>query len=206
MSRLQRAMEAQFAVALERKRSPAGEKSYTNYLYRKGLDTILMKCGEEAFETVIAAKSDDKSGLVGELNDLLYNLTVLLCFLDLPFEPVMEELNTRCAAKGLELDELADIIARRRDQREGESYTAYLFEKGLDKILKKVGEAATGLLLSARAQQGERVCLAAADLLFHLLVTMEAVGVSTDDAAEEMERRLGKSGNLKTFRTTNLNT
>lgn len=206
MSRLQRAVEAQFAVARERKRHPAGEKSYTNYLYRKGLDTILMKCGEEAFECVIAAKDGDKPGLVGELNDLLYNLTVLLSYQDLPFEPVMAELNTRCASSGQTLDALAEVIAQRRDLKEGESYTAYLFEKGLDKILKKVGEATTKVLLSAKAEQGERVCLACADLLFHLLVTMEAVGVSTDDVAAEMERRLGKSGNLKTFRTTDLNT
>ena len=62
------------------------------------------------------------------------------------------------------------------------------------------------MLLSAKNAQGQAVCLACGDLLFHLLVTMEAVGVSTDDVAEEMERRLGKSGNLKTFRTTDVNT
>ncbi len=207
MSRLQRAMEAQFAVALERRRNPAGEKSYTNYLYGKGLDTILMKCGEEAFETVIAAKSGDKTELVGELNDLLYNLTVLLCYQELPFDAVMAEVNTRCAAEGQDLDALAEIVARRRDLKDGESYTAYLFEKGPDKILKKVGEGTTRLLLSAKGREGQKVCMACGDLLFHLLVTMEAVGVSTEAVAEEMERRLGKSGNLKTFRTnTDLNT
>lgn len=206
MSRLQRAIEAQFAVALERRRNPAGEKSYTNYLYRKGQDTILKKCGEEAFETVIAAKNGDKAELVGELNDLLYNLTVLLCYQSVPFDPVMAEVNIRCASQGMELDALAEIIAQRRDRNEEESYTAYLFEKGLDKILKKVGEATSSVLLSAKAEQGEWMCSACADLLFHLLVTMEAVGVTTDDVAEEMERRLGKSGNLKTFRTTDVNT
>ncbi|HEX8632886.1 MAG TPA: bifunctional phosphoribosyl-AMP cyclohydrolase/phosphoribosyl-ATP diphosphatase HisIE [Pyrinomonadaceae bacterium] len=59
-----------------RRERPAG--SYTTYLFEQGLDKILKKVGEEAAETIIAAKNDDPRALVGEVSDLLYHLLVLL--------------------------------------------------------------------------------------------------------------------------------
>ena len=75
---MQSALEAQYQVTLARKQG-GGEKSYTCHLYRAGLDKILKKCGEETFEAVIAAKGEDKAETVGEINDVLYHVTVLLC-------------------------------------------------------------------------------------------------------------------------------
>ncbi|MCC8065284.1 MAG: phosphoribosyl-ATP diphosphatase, partial [Clostridiales bacterium] len=145
MMRVQEAVDCQYQVALARK-SGGDPKSYTCYLYRQGLDKILKKCGEETFEAVIAAKGDDEGDTVGELNDVLYHLTVLLCALDVPLDNVMEQLNIRCASEGKTLDELSQVILERSVQKEGDSYTAYLFHEGLDKILKKVGEACSLLL------------------------------------------------------------
>ena len=206
MMHAQSGIQEQYNVALDRKLHPAGEKSYTNYLYDQGLDTILKKCGEEAFETVVAAKNDDPDEIVGEINDLLYNVTVLLCHQDVTLESVMEELNTRCAAREKEIDELFEVVLQRRDAGDGKSYTAYLFEKGLDKILKKVGEAATMLLIAGKEQDSTAIAYETADLLYHIMVMMAAKQVSMEAVADEMDRRLGKTGNLKTFHTTDLNT
>ena len=54
------------------------EKSYTNYLLNEGVDKICKKVGEEASETIIAAKNDNKDELVGEISDLLYHVFVLM--------------------------------------------------------------------------------------------------------------------------------
>lgn len=202
----QAAIQEQYDVALDRKQNPAGEKSYTNYLYNQGLDKILKKCGEETFETVVAAKNNDVGETVGEINDILYHVTVLLCQQEVSLDAVMTELNTRCAAEGKEIDELFQIVAQRRDTRDGESYTAYLFEKGLDKILKKVGEACSLLLIAGKAGEKDNIAYETADLFYHLMVMMVAKGIPMEAVADELDRRSGKTGNLKIFHTTNLNT
>lgn len=206
MMHAQMAIQDQFNVAMDRKINPGGEKSYTNYLYNQGLDKILKKCGEETFEAVIAAKNDDMDETVGEINDVLYHVTVLLCYQGVTLEAVMAALNTRCAAEGQEIDRLYEIIAQRRDIKDGESYTAYLFEKGLDKILKKVGEACSLLLIAGKAGDQEQIAYETADLVYHLMVMMVAKGIPMEALADEVDRRSGKTGNLKTFHTTNLNT
>lgn len=202
----QAAIQDQYLVAMDRKINPGGEKSYTSYLYRQGLDKILKKCGEETFEAVVAAKNADMSETVGELNDVLYHVTVLLCYQEVTLEAVMAELNTRCATEGREIDQLYEIVARRQDNTDGESYTAYLFEKGLDKILKKVGEACSLLLIAGKAGDREKIAYETADLLYHLMVMMVAKDISMEALADELDQRSGKTGNLKTFHTTNLNT
>lgn len=206
MMHAQMAVQDQFNVAMDRKVNPGGEKSYTNYLYNQGLDKILKKCGEETFEAVIAAKNDDMDETVGEINDVLYHVTVLLCYQEVKLEAVMAALNTRCAAEGQELDQLYEIIAQRRDIKDGESYTAYLFEKGLDKILKKVGEACSLLLIAGKAGDQEQIAYETADLLYHLMVMMVSKDIPVEALSDELDRRSGKTGNLKTFHTTNLNT
>ncbi|MCD8052305.1 MAG: phosphoribosyl-ATP diphosphatase [Clostridiales bacterium] len=206
MSRAQQAIQEQYDVALDRKNNPVGGKSYTNYLYTQGLDKILKKCGEETFEAVIAAKNDDPTETVGELNDVIYHVTVLLCQQEVPLSAVMDALNVRCAAQGLGVDELYDIIARRGASGDEDSYTAYLFGQGLDKILKKVGEACSLLLLAGKAGDREKIAYETADLLYHLLVMMVAKDIPVAALADELDRRSGKTGNLKTFHTTDLNT
>ena len=197
--RAQRAIADQYAVALDRLQNGGGEKSYTSYLYSQGLDKILKKCGEETFEVCIAAKNGDQAETVGELNDVLYHVTVLLCYSGVTLDAVMTDLNRRCQSEGRDVDALMEIIALRRSSGDGESYTAYLFREGLDKILKKVGEACALLLLAGKDQDPGRIAEETGDLLYHLMAMMVCQGISTDALAEELERRSGKTGNLKTF-------
>lgn len=202
MGRAQQAIADQYAVALDRRRNGGGEKSYTTYLYSQGLDKILKKCGEETFEACIAAKNDDKLETVGELNDVLYHVTVLLCYSAVPLEAVMEDLNRRCQTQGQGVDELMEVIARRRESDDQESYTAYLFREGLDKILKKVGEACALLLIAGKDQDPARIAEETGDLLYHLMAMMICKGITMEDLADELDRRSGKTGNLKTFHTS----
>jgi len=71
------------------------EGSYTNYLFKKGMDKILKKVGEETAEVIIAAKNNSKTETVYETADLLYHLTVLLTDLNINWSDVMVELQNR---------------------------------------------------------------------------------------------------------------
>lgn len=83
-----------YAIIESRKEErPAG--SYTTYLFDKGLDKILKKFGEEAAETIIAAKNEDQQQLVAETADLLYHLLVLLVERDVNLDAVRDELAQR---------------------------------------------------------------------------------------------------------------
>ncbi len=63
---------------VSKRKGEKAEGSYTCYLFEKGTDKILKKCGEECSEVIIAAKNDDKEELCGEISDLLYHLVVLM--------------------------------------------------------------------------------------------------------------------------------
>ena len=71
------------------------EGSYTSYLFKKGLDKILKKCGEECAEVICAAKNNDKTELVCEISDLLYHLTVLMAQRGVSVDDVAAELSRR---------------------------------------------------------------------------------------------------------------
>ena len=83
-----------YQVVLERKANPQ-EGSYTCYLFEKGLDKILKKCGEECAETIIAAKNLDNEELSNEICDLLYHILVLMAERELPLEQVIAILEQR---------------------------------------------------------------------------------------------------------------
>lgn len=84
------------------------------------------------------------------------------------------------------LSRLAGTIARRRMEMPAGSYTTHLFEKGLDKIRKKVGEEAVELIL---ANSQEDILYESADLIYHLMVLLEAAEVPFGDLLAELERR-----------------
>ncbi len=203
---VQQELRDQYAVARARREDGGGEKSYTSYLYAAGLDKILKKCGEETFEAVIAAKEDDEGELVGELNDVLYHVTVLLCLQNVPFDAVLDALNTRCQTQGQTVDALFSVIEMRARSDDPDSYTAYLFREGLDKILKKVGEACSLLLIAAKNENGTEVAAQTANLMYHLMAMMVCRGTAPAALEAELVRRSRKTGNLKTFHTTNQNT
>lgn len=87
-------LEEDFATIMERKNNPK-EGSYTNYLFTKGIDKILKKCGEEATEIVIAAKNPDSEELKYEIADFLYHMMVLMAECGLTWEDVTKELANR---------------------------------------------------------------------------------------------------------------
>ena len=80
------------------------------------------------------------------------------------------------------------IEGRKRDKVEG-SYTTYLFEKGLDKILKKVGEESTEVIIAAKADDKKETIYEIADLTYHLLVLMIEMGISLEDVHRELASR-----------------
>ncbi len=91
----------QLAVILEARKSADPSSSYVAKLYAKGLDTILKKVGEEATETVLAAKDGDKEHLVYEVADLWFHTLVLLAHQGLGPEQVLAELRRRFGLSGL---------------------------------------------------------------------------------------------------------
>ena len=92
------------------------------------------------------------------------------------------------------LDELEQVIRRRYEEMPPNSYTTHLFEKGEEKILKKLGEEAVEAAIAA--VQGDKLELTkeSADVIYHLLVVWQAVGITPGEVLAELERREGISG------------
>ena len=80
------------------------------------------------------------------------------------------------------------IEGRKIDKKEG-SYTTYLFEKGLDKILKKVGEESTEVIIAAKAEDRAETIYEIADLAYHVMVLMIEAGISLEDIHRELASR-----------------
>ena len=80
------------------------------------------------------------------------------------------------------------ISGRKTDKKEG-SYTTYLFEKGIDKILKKVGEESTEVIIAAKANDKKETIYEVADLAYHVMVMMVEMGISLDDIKAELASR-----------------
>lgn len=80
------------------------------------------------------------------------------------------------------------IAGRKTDPKEG-SYTTYLFNKGIDKILKKVGEECTEVIIAGAKKDKEETVYEIADLCYHVMVLMVEVGISVEDITRELEKR-----------------
>jgi phosphoribosyl-ATP pyrophosphohydrolase/phosphoribosyl-AMP cyclohydrolase len=89
----------------------------------------------------------------------------------------------------LPLDRLMSVLRDRYDKRPEGSYSAYLFNEGRDKILKKIGEEATEVVIAAKGQGRERLVSEVADLVYHLSVLMVDEGMGWGDVYEELGRR-----------------
>ncbi len=87
------------------------------------------------------------------------------------------------------LEELMRLIASRKTEKKENSYTTYLFEKGLDKILKKVGEESAEVIIAAKAEDRKETVYEIADLAYHVLVLMIQAGISLDDVMHELASR-----------------
>lgn len=97
------------------------------------------------------------------------------------------------------LHELYQTVEGRRQEKQEGSYTCYLFEKGLDKILKKCGEECSEVIIAAKNGENEDTANEICDLLYHLVVMMVESGISIDEVEGILEERRQKIGNLKKF-------
>ncbi len=87
------------------------------------------------------------------------------------------------------VDALYDLISGRKTEMKEGSYTTYLFSKGLDKIMKKVGEECTEVIIGAAKHSKEETIYEISDLAYHILVLMVEMGISVDDIRKELDSR-----------------
>ena len=104
------------------------------------------------------------------------------------------------------VDGLMELIRGRKTEKKEGSYTTYLFEKGLDKILKKVGEECAETIIAAKNGVKEDTVGEISDLIYHLTVMMVEQNIPLDDVLAELDRRSAKIGNLKQFHVSDHNT
>ncbi len=104
------------------------------------------------------------------------------------------------------LAELSQVIASRKSHPEEGSYTCYLFEKGLDKILKKCGEENAEMIIAAKNHNSEELANEICDLFYHILVLMEQEELPLERVLEILDQRSKKIGNLKQFHQVDRNT
>ena len=92
------------------------------------------------------------------------------------------------------LNALAQTLESRKNADPDSSYVASLYDKGLDEILKKIGEEATEVVIAAKSGEKTAIIHETADLWFHTLVMLAQQGLSPDDILSELEQRFGLSG------------
>ncbi len=87
------------------------------------------------------------------------------------------------------LDALMELIKGRKTERKEGSYTTYLFDKGIDKILKKVGEECTEVIIAGKADDKAETIYEISDLVYHVMVLMIEMGISLEDIKRELASR-----------------
>jgi len=92
------------------------------------------------------------------------------------------------------LVQLAQILEQRKEQTGDKSYVASLYEKGLNSILKKIGEEATEVVIAAKDGESEQIIYEMADLWFHCMVLLAQQNLHPNDVLDELHRRFGLSG------------
>ena len=90
---------------------------------------------------------------------------------------------------GFTMEGLMDLIRGRKTEKKEGSYTTYLFEKGMDKILKKVGEESTEVIIAAKGNDRKETIYEISDLAYHVMVLMIEMGISLEDIYRELAGR-----------------
>lgn len=103
------------------------------------------------------------------------------CFVDKVFESE--------SLQAFSLDSLYKLIEGRKTEGKEGSYTSYLFDKGLDKILKKVGEESTEVIIAAKGNDKTETIYEVSDLLYHVMVMMVEMGIKNEDIIKELASR-----------------
>ena len=104
------------------------------------------------------------------------------------------------------LQQLYDTVLERKGEKQEGSYTCYLFQQGLDKILKKVGEECAETIIAAKNGRQEETVGEISDLIYHLTVMMAQQNIPLEAVLEELDRRSHKIGNLKQSHVADHNT
>jgi phosphoribosyl-ATP pyrophosphohydrolase len=104
------------------------------------------------------------------------------------------------------IEELYEVVLARKANPEEGSYTCYLFDKGLDKILKKVGEECAETIVAAKNKDNSELTLEICDLLYHLMVLMVEANLPLSEIEAELTKRREKIGNLKETHASDHNT
>ena len=107
---------------------------------------------------------------------------------------------------GRALEDLYDVVKDRQKSPQEGSYTCYLFDKGLDKILKKVGEETAETIIAAKNGNNSDTVGEISDLIYHIIVLMVNQRIDLSEVLGELEKRSAKIGNLKTIKSTDKNT
>lgn len=161
------------------------EKGLTCFFSRSRNELWLKGETSGNYQHIVSITTDcDRDALVVEVNKdgPACHLGTDSCFNDLVFDNPDE-------APGFSLDALQELIRGRKTEKKEGSYTTYLFEKGLDKILKKVGEESTEVIIAAKAQDKRDTIYEISDLVYHVLVLMVEAGISCDDILTELASR-----------------
>ncbi|MCR4620546.1 MAG: bifunctional phosphoribosyl-AMP cyclohydrolase/phosphoribosyl-ATP diphosphatase HisIE [Clostridiales bacterium] len=161
-------MEKQLTCFWSRSRQQLWVKGETSGNYQHVV-SITADCDGDAL--VIAVEKDGPACHLGTDS----------CFMNLLWQS--ETLNE------YSLDGLMDLLKGRKEQLPEGSYTTYLFQKGLDKILKKVGEESTEVIIAGKAEDKKETIYEIADLTYHVLVLMTQLGISLEDVRLELKRR-----------------
>jgi phosphoribosyl-ATP pyrophosphohydrolase len=104
------------------------------------------------------------------------------------------------------LENLYAVVKDRQENPQEGSYTCYLFEKGIDKILKKVGEECAETIIAAKNGVNEETIYETADLIYHLMVMLAQQGIDITEVMAELDKRSHNIGNLTQMRVTDKNT
>ena len=161
-------MEKELTCFFSRSRSELWLKGETSGNYQH-IVSITADCDKDAL--VVKVEKDGPACHLGTdscFNDILY---------------ISEERNEFSVEGLYEL-----LLSRKRDLPEG-SYTTYLFNKGLDKILKKVGEECTEVIIEGKANDKKATVYEIADLTYHVMVLMVEMGISVEDVKKELASR-----------------
>ena len=162
------------------------EKGLTCFYSRSRQELWLKGETSGNYQHIVSITADcDKDALTVEVNPdgPACHLGTTSCFEN----PVWE--NPDAKSEEFSLDVLMKLIEGRKTEKKEGSYTTYLFEKGIDKILKKVGEECTEVIIAGKADDKAETIYEISDLVYHVMVMMVQMGISLNDIKEELASR-----------------
>ena len=177
------------------------EKELTCFFSRSRQELWLKGETSGNYQHIVSITADcDKDALVVEVkkDGPACHLGTDSCFTNPVFEKEADKTtgvdlaandNTAATSSDFSLDSLYELLeGRKKDLPEG-SYTTYLFQKGIDKILKKIGEESTEVIIAAKADDKKETIYEIADLAYHIMVMMVEMGISVEDIKKELASR-----------------